>query len=330
MVKAVSNEYDRFAFVSITWNKHRWTEIDRESDSNHKYIMDGNRGHEHLNFKFDKKGIDGEEFAYGYAPAFRKKRKLRTDGTAVLFFVSSSGNGVKIVGVYGGAGQVDERQYEFKGYEEEGGLALNLRCTKDLSAHFAHYLDIGRYNSGKTNIGRAGIKYIREDTAKRIILDEIAEYNRQGQSAPKLSLVFEAVAGHGIEDEWQEDAEAAVREMPEDEMERVLRQPGPRYVEYRGRMLSRDAVSIEIIKERRGHECQICHSGVRRKDGTLYVEGAHITPKSESGSEAPDNILVLCPNHHKEFDIGDRKITRRTGSKIAFTLNEKRYEIGLG
>ena len=43
-------------------------------------------------------------------------------------------------------------------------------------------------------------------------------------------------------------------------------------------------------------------------DGSFYIEAAHIKPKSQQGTETPDNILILCPNHHKEFDLGKREI----------------------
>ena len=43
----------------------------------------------------------------------------------------------------------------------------------------------------------------------------------------------------------------------------------------------------------------------------------------------PHNILILCPNHHKEFDKGDRKIIEHTNDKIIFELNKKKYQIDL-
>jgi predicted restriction endonuclease len=34
------------------------------------------------------------------------------------------------------------------------------------------------------------------------------------------------------------------------------------------------------------------------------LDAAHIGPKKEHGSDDPRNGLVLCPNHHRAFDIG--------------------------
>jgi len=67
-----------------------------------------------------------------------------------------------------------------------------------------------------------------------------------------------------------------------------------------------------------------------KKDGSFYAEASHITAKHKKGSELPSNILILCPNHHKEFDLGKREILKRTDEEITFRLNGKEYRIDLG
>jgi len=47
------------------------------------------------------------------------------------------------------------------------------------------------------------------------------------------------------------------------------------------------------------------------------------------GSETYDNILILCPKHHKEFDLGNRQILTHNANWIAFMLNNKQYAIDL-
>lgn len=66
-----------------------------------------------------------------------------------------------------------------------------------------------------------------------------------------------------------------------------------------------------------GYQCAICHW--RATEELISVKGKiqyaygneihHITPISEGGTEMPDNIILLCPNHHKQADLGliDRK-----------------------
>ena len=72
-----------------------------------------------------------------------------------------------------------------------------------------------------------------------------------------------------------------------------------------------------------------CSTTIKKKDGSFYIEAAHIKPKSQKGQETPDNILILCPNHHKEFDYGDRKEIRKGDESIEFILNGINYNISL-
>jgi predicted restriction endonuclease len=103
----------------------------------------------------------------------------------------------------------------------------------------------------------------------------------------------------------------------------------PQTVEYTGRSYKRDNKTVAQLKILRNFKCQICSANIARKDGRFYVEAAHIKRKSEKGTEMPNNILVLCPNHHKEFDLGDRTIVKHTNDEIVFELNGEHYEIGL-
>ena len=91
----------------------------------------------------------------------------------------------------------------------------------------------------------------------------------------------------------------------------------------------RDNKAIALIKILRKNECQICGEFIRKKDGTKYIEACHIKAKREKGNESLENIILLCPNHHKEFDLGELKITEHSNEIIKFTMNEKDYEIEL-
>ncbi len=91
----------------------------------------------------------------------------------------------------------------------------------------------------------------------------------------------------------------------------------------------RDNYTIALIKQLRGHKCQICSKEIITKDGNKYIEAAHIVPKNEKGKETPDNILLLCPNCHKEFDLGDRSVILHNEKEIEFSINGMRYKINL-
>jgi 5-methylcytosine-specific restriction enzyme A len=91
----------------------------------------------------------------------------------------------------------------------------------------------------------------------------------------------------------------------------------------------RDNKSIALIKILRDFKCQICGHFIIKRDGSKYIEAAHVVSKSERGKEIAENILLLCPNHHKEFDLGNRQIIKHTHELIKFKLNETEHEIKL-
>jgi len=108
-----------------------------------------------------------------------------------------------------------------------------------------------------------------------------------------------------------------------------LKPSDPEEVIINGKTFKRDNRTIAQLKFLRDFKCQICSTTIKKKDGSLYIEAAHIDPKHKKGRETPDNILILCPNHHKEFDFGDRTITKRNIAGIEFSLNENYYSISL-
>lgn len=108
-----------------------------------------------------------------------------------------------------------------------------------------------------------------------------------------------------------------------------LKLTDPEEVTISSKLFKRDNRTIAQIKILRDFKCQICSTTIKKKDGTLYIEAAHIEPKHKKGRETPDNILLLCPNHHKEFDFGDRKISLHDNEKIHFTLNGLEHKISL-
>lgn len=59
------------------------------------------------------------------------------------------------------------------------------------------------------------------------------------------------------------------------------------------------------------HRCQMCGLQIVTATGQAYAEGAHIRPiaRPHEGSDAVGNMLCLCPNHHKQLDLGDLVIT---------------------
>ncbi|MEM0475398.1 MAG: HNH endonuclease [Candidatus Norongarragalinales archaeon] len=89
----------------------------------------------------------------------------------------------------------------------------------------------------------------------------------------------------------------------------------------------RDYAIITKMKEYYEYKCQICGTTIPKKSGGFYIEAAHITPKREEGTEDPENLLILCPNHHKLLDYGEVKIEKREGNSRKITINNQEMTV---
>ena len=87
--------------------------------------------------------------------------------------------------------------------------------------------------------------------------------------------------------------------------------------------LRKDTSIVQALKQAAGYKCQFpgCSAQIKTKSGALYVEVAHIEAVEKGGKSVLGNLLVLCPNHHKEFDHGQRKITQQSMSELVGELN---------
>ena len=66
------------------------------------------------------------------------------------------------------------------------------------------------------------------------------------------------------------------------------------------------------VYEAYGSKCALCGwqatpDLIAHKGKIQFAHGNeihHIRPVSEGGTEDPDNVILLCPNHHKQADLG--------------------------
>lgn len=93
--------------------------------------------------------------------------------------------------------------------------------------------------------------------------------------------------------------------------------------------IRKDSKIVCALKAAAGYRCQFsgCSAQITRKDGTSYVEVAHIRPVAKGGQSILGNLLVLCPNHHKEFDLGQLRIARQTQIELEGHLNGRGFAI---
>lgn len=87
---------------------------------------------------------------------------------------------------------------------------------------------------------------------------------------------------------------------------RDLPTPDPDRVKSTRSRVVRNTDLTHDIKRMYDYSCQICGESRRGLNGAPYAEAHHIRPlgRPHNGPDEPGNILVLCPNHHADFDYG--------------------------
>lgn len=68
----------------------------------------------------------------------------------------------------------------------------------------------------------------------------------------------------------------------------------------------RDTSIVKKLKKQHMYKCQICGKQITLPSGSFYCEGHHLQPlgSSHQGPDIKENIILVCPNHHLEFDYG--------------------------
>ncbi|MCK4258288.1 MAG: HNH endonuclease [Halanaerobiales bacterium] len=56
---------------------------------------------------------------------------------------------------------------------------------------------------------------------------------------------------------------------------------------------------VKDLKKRYNYQCQICKHSFKDSYGVDYSEGHHIKPFAQFEDHTPENIIILCPNHHR-------------------------------
>lgn len=70
--------------------------------------------------------------------------------------------------------------------------------------------------------------------------------------------------------------------------------------------VNRDQSTVTELKSLYDDRCQLCGARLASGDGTGYSEVHHVRPLGtpHTGPDDHHNMLVLCPNHHADFDNG--------------------------
>lgn len=334
----------RFIIANLSWNPTRWRDTYVNPKAGHEYTRRF-PGHESLNFKFDKKGIDTKNNIFGFVQWKYKPTNFENGGIIVFYTQNTEERKGQIVGIYCNVEILNERlKHAWTGFENNS-LELNLKADKNLSMLFPISLDANNYKteSKKRLAGQIGFSYHDISLADQIVKDELIELQKSGIQEiefKKLKNIYSYITGKESDFKFLDLDEIEQQELIEifttkaDKSELIVdllnvKPKNSETISVNQKVYKRDNKTIAQLKIYRGFKCQICNKQIKKKNGGYYIEAAHIKPKYKQGAETPDNILILCPNHHKEFDYGDLEIINHSKDKIEFVLNNNTYNIDL-
>ena len=68
--------------------------------------------------------------------------------------------------------------------------------------------------------------------------------------------------------------------------------------------------TVNELKVKYNYKCQIssCGYSFPMDNGKGYCEAHHIELLSNNGSQKPENVLILCANHHRMFHYANQNI----------------------
>jgi len=65
---------------------------------------------------------------------------------------------------------------------------------------------------------------------------------------------------------------------------------------------------VNMLKQKYGYKCQVCGFSFHMDNGNNYCEAHHIKMLSEDGSQTPNNVIILCANHHRMFHYASNNV----------------------
>lgn len=90
----------------------------------------------------------------------------------------------------------------------------------------------------------------------------------------------------------------------------------------------RNPVLSAALKKKHADRCQACGENFKVDRG-FFCDTHHVNPLRQGGLDVSDNILVLCPNHHRFFDRSKYEIIAKDKSVLTIRVGEKILKIPL-
>jgi len=78
--------------------------------------------------------------------------------------------------------------------------------------------------------------------------------------------------------------------------------------ETHGKRVKRYLQIVKMLKKKYNYRCQLCGYTFHMDNGNDYCEAHHIKMLSKDGSQSPENVIILCANHHRIFHYASDNI----------------------
>lgn len=85
----------------------------------------------------------------------------------------------------------------------------------------------------------------------------------------------------------------------------VVSPESPKYRMVRRREFDRDYDALNDLKKKYDYQCQVCGLRIELGKGRFFCEAHHLRPLGgiHQGKDNEGNVIIVCPNHHAEFDF---------------------------
>ena len=149
----------------------------------------------------------------------------------------------------------------------------------------------------------------------------LAAANKHGYEKPTeyVRAVVSEASGVEILAPTVQTPQKPVREVPEEEgPEETEQQESDKGIRHRLAELlkqQRDRKKAVALKLLYDNTCMFCGTRLQVAKDRFYSEAAHIrgVGKPDNGPDKKSNVLVLCPNHHIQFDRGVLRLHKVNG-----------------
>ena len=118
------------------------------------------------------------------------------------------------------------------------------------------------------------------------------------------------------------------------DLETTMQNATPKQQERVSKYIERGPIG-QKVKDKLGGACQICSSlnshpiAFLKSNGTPYAEAHHVIPVAalKTGTLSATNIMVLCPNHHRQMHYGQVEIADETEQAWTLAIDGQHLKI---